>query len=127
MRHSGIVSALAREIRKLGLSVAQERWVDELTEEIPEVNAEGMPILDDHGRPRTTYKEARLDLGVRDGERVWWVDFTCFHPFVGSGPRATSRKCGLWSCASRERGKHSRYVSRRGGRRVQANGILCGV
>ena len=124
MRHSGVVTALARELQKYGVSVAKERWIEELSEAIPETDTDGMPILDEHGRQCTRYKEARLDIVVRDGERVWWVDFTCFHPFVGTGPRATQRKYGQWSCASRERGKHSRYVSRRNGRRVQANGTL---
>ena len=62
---------------------------------------------------------------VRDGTRLWYVDFTCFHPYVGSGPRAVgwTRK-GDWSCAVRERQKHKKYPTRVEGRRSVGNGVV---
>ena len=68
-------------------------------------------------------KQARLDLVVRDGARLWWVDFTCFHPFIGSGPRIGGRT-NHWSLESREGLKHKQYTVRQGGRRQVPNGQL---
>ena len=72
------------------------------------------------------FKEARLDLVVRDGSRLWWLDFTCFHPFQG-GQHAGSRT-GHWSLESRELEKHQTYNLRsQGGSRNVANGRVVPV
>ena len=71
-------------------------------------------------------KQARLDLVVWDGAQLWWVDFTCFHPFVGSGQRLGQR-AKKWSLESREGLKHAHYSLKHGGRRVVANGQLVPV
>ena len=82
-------------------------------------------MLDENGCPQTTRKEAKLDLVVRDGTRLWYVDFTCFHPYVGSGPRAVGwTRTAYWSCAHRERKKHEKYPTRVEGRRSVGNGVV---
>ena len=94
-RHTVIVRELAKALRRCGLWVAEERWVDELTVRTVERTADGVKVR---------YKEARLDLVVRDGARLWWLDFSCFHPFNGGvnwGAYAPQ-----WSLVSREKGKH---------------------
>ena len=73
-------------------------------------------------RVRVVSKEARLDLVVRDGARLWWVDFSCFHPYQGSGVKRGARR-GKWAVASNEAQKHATYkVRSTGGGRAVANG-----
>jgi len=124
-RHTAIVPALRDKLKYAGLLVAEERWVDALAKEVPLKDDDGRELLDENGCPQTTRKEAKLDLVVRDGTRLWYVDFTCFHPYVGSGPRAVgwTRK-GDWSCAARERQKHKKYPTRVEGRRSIGNGVV---
>ena len=69
---------------------------------------------------RVKYKEARLDLVVRDGARLYWLDFTCFHPFQGGQARGARTK--HWSLAQREQDKHATYKVTAGGIREVANG-----
>ena len=61
-----------------------------------------------------------MDLVVREGARLWWLDFTCFHPFSGAGSPGTRQSA--WSLQHRERDKHATYRVRVGGRRIVANG-----
>ena len=72
-------------------------------------------------------KEARLHLVVRDGSRVWYVDFSCFHPFAspvterakrGRGNGGSFVRGNRWSLALREADKHDTYVTSRDGRRL---------
>ena len=114
-RHRVIVRALGRELTRRGLIVAEEQWVDELTKRVIEDTPEG---------PQVRVKEARLDLVVRDGLRLWWVDFSCFHPLKGDlqhahrGVRTTH-----WALKQREGDKHSTYrVRGEGGTRKATNG-----
>ena len=116
-RHDHTLRVLARAIRQCGVRVSQERWIDDLTTE----NADG------------TMKEARMDIEVRDGAELWWVDGTFFHPYHGGGgrSRATRRpdRAGErkddWSLESRARQKHRLYPTRDAlGRRVAPDGIF---
>ncbi len=110
-RHSVIVREIGKALRRRGLWVAEERWVDELTVRTVERTADGIQVR---------YKEARLDLVVRDGARLWWLDFTCFHPF--NGGKARGAYMPRWSLDSREKDKHVTYRVRSGGLRSVANG-----
>ena len=110
-RHSVIVRELGKALSRRGLWVAEERWVDELTVRTVEKTAEGIQVR---------YKEARLDLVVRDGARLWWLDFTCFHPFQGG--KANGARTSRWSLDSRQKDKHAIYRVRKGGSREVANG-----
>ena len=96
----------------------EEQWVDDLTVREFERGEDGEVVV--------RVKQARLDLVVRDGAQLWWVDFSCFHPFVGSGPRIGERT-GKWSLESREGLKHKKYSVRQGGRQAVANGQLVPV
>ncbi len=117
-RHTAVVRELQKAVRRRGVWVREEQWVDELTVRELERGADG--------EVEVKVKQARLDLVVRDGAQLWWVDFTCFHPFVGSGPRLGERaKC--WSLEAREGLKHKKYSVRQGGRRAVANGLLVPV
>ena len=114
-RHTVVVRELVKAVQRRGVWAREEQWVDELTERTVE--------FDEDGEARVRTKEARLDLVVRDGARLWWVDFTCFHPFIGSGPRIGART-GKWSLESREGLKQRKYAVRKGGRREVPNGQL---
>ena len=114
-RHAVVVRELVKAVQRRGVWAREEQWVDELTERTLE--------RDDDGEIRVQTKEARLDLVVRDGAQLWWVDFSCFHPLIGSGPRIGART-GKWSLASREGLKHKKYAVRKGGRREVPNGQL---
>ena len=89
----------------------EERWVDDLMEKTVERTEEGFKV---------TFKEARLDLVVRDGARLFWLDFTCFHPFQGGQNRGARTK--RWSLEQREHDKHATYKVKAGGTRGVANG-----
>jgi hypothetical protein len=114
-RHTAIVRELQKGMRRRGVWVREEQWVDELTVREFE-RGEG-------GEVRVLTKQAQMDLVVRDGARLWWVDFTCFHPFIGSG-RSLGKRTGKWSLESREGMKHRRYAVRQEGRREVSNGQL---
>jgi hypothetical protein len=114
-RHSAVVRELLKAFRRRGVWVREEQWVDELT--VREFER------DEEGEMTVRTKQARLDLVVRDGARLWWVDFTCFHPLIGSGKRLGERT-GKWSLESREGLKHRKYSARRDGRREAPNGQL---
>jgi len=62
---------------------------------------------------------------VRDGRRVWYLDFSCFHPFAGPASQRGRGACfrrqggeGGWSLRQREGAKHKRYRTKAGGRRL---------
>jgi hypothetical protein len=107
-RHGHIVRALAREFARYGVKVDVEEWVDGLAKK----------------QQDGSWKEARLDLLVRDGTRVWYVDFSCFHPFAGPQTKAANRRCFVrktgdgWSLEQRARIKHSTYRTTVEGRRM---------
>lgn len=111
MRHSAIVRELGKALKRRGLWVVEERWVDDLTVKVVERTEEGLTVK---------YKEARLDLVVRDGARLFWLDFTCFHPFQGGQNRGA--RTNHWSLEQRERDKHATYKVKAGGKRGVANG-----
>jgi hypothetical protein len=117
-RHTVVVRELLTAVKRRGVWAKEEQWVDDLTERVMEVGEDGEVVV------RT--KQARLDLVVRDGARLWWVDFSCFHPFIGSGQRIGQR-ASKWSLEKREGLKHQKYKVRRDGRRVVANGQLVPV
>ena len=77
---------LLKAVRRRGVWVREEQWVDELTVRQLEREEDGGFAV------KTT--QARLDLVVRDGARLWWVDFSCFHPFIGTGNRTGWRTGG---------------------------------
>ncbi len=108
-RHSAIVRVLGKELKRRGLLVLEERWVEELATKRIEETPDGV---------RVVTKEARLDLVVRDGSRLWWLDFTSFHPREG-GAKAGKRR-GDWSLEAQEKKKHRTYRvrSESGGRGV---------
>ena len=110
-RHSVIVRELGKALRRRGLWVVEERWVDALMEKSVERTEEGFKVK---------FKEARLDLVVRDGARLFWLDFTCFHPFRGGQNRGA--RTGRWSLEQREHDKHATYKVKTGGKREVANG-----
>ena len=111
-RHAVIVRELAKQLRYRGLFVREEQWVDELTKREVKWTEEGMKV---------EFKEARLDLVVRDGSRLWWLDFTCFHPFQGGQHRGA--RTTHWSLTDREGLKHGTYNLRsQTGTRNVANG-----
>jgi len=114
-RHRLIVRALRYELTRRGLIVKEEQWVDELAQRV---------IVDTPEGPQVKLKEARLDLVVRDGLRLWWVDFSCFHPFKGDRQNAhRGVRTGHWSLQQREGAKHATYRIRdKGGARKVANG-----
>ena len=114
-RHTAVVRELLKAFRRRGVWVREEQWVDELT--VREIGR------DEAGNAAVKTKQARLDLVVRDGARLWWVDFSCFHPLVGSGQRLGERT-KKWSLESREGLKHQKYRARRDGRREVPNGQL---
>jgi hypothetical protein len=114
-RHTVVVRELVKAVQRRGVWAREEQWVDELTERTFERGEDG--------EVRVKTKEARLDMVVRDGSRLWWVDFTCFHPFIGTGPRIGERT-GQWSLEKREGLKHKQYPMRKGGRREVPNGQL---
>ena len=92
-RHSAIVRVLNKELTRRGLLVAEERWVDELARR---------EIVETPDGVRVVTKEARLDLVVRDGARLWWLDFSCFHPFQGERRGGgCGEASGRWSPRSR--------------------------
>ena len=66
----------------------EEQWVDELTVREVEWDAAGEPVV--------RVKQARLDLVVRNGAQLWWVDFSFFRPFIGSRRRLGER-AKVWS------------------------------
>jgi hypothetical protein len=117
-RHTVVVRELLAAVKRRGVWAKEEQWVEELTEREVEVGRDGEVVV------RT--KQARLDLVVRDGARLWWVDFSCFHPFIGTG-RRTGARTGIWSLESREGLKHRKYKVRSGGRREVPNGQLVPV
>jgi len=102
--------------------VRPEQVVDEL--------AKVKVVQGEDGQSRTVRKEARLDLLVREGQRLWWVDFTAFHPFRGTKstrPRdkwEVGDRVPYWSVRDREKGKHEAYPTRQDGRRTVADGQL---
>ena len=51
------------------------------------------------------------------------MDFTCFHPFIGSGKRIGERT-GTWSLEKREGLKNRQYTVGQAGRRQVPNGQL---
>jgi len=111
-RHAVIVRELAKQLRYRGFFVREEQWVDELTKREVKWTEEGMKV---------EFKEARLDLVVRDGSRLWWLDFTCFHPFQGGQHRGA--RTTHWSLTDREGLKHGTYNLRsQTGTRNVANG-----
>ena len=107
-RHRHVVQALQRELARYGVSVEREVWVDGLAQ-----------------KKGKGWREARLDLVVRDGRRVWYLDFSCFHPFAGPASQRARGACfrrqggeGGWSLRQREGAKHKRYRTKAGGRRL---------
>ena len=86
-RHSAIVRVLGKELKRRGLLVLEERWVEELATKRIEETPDGV---------RVVTKEARLDLVVRDGSRLWWLDFTSFHPREGGAKAGKRRGTGRW-------------------------------
>jgi hypothetical protein len=110
-----VVRELLKAVQRRGVWAREEQWVDELTVRKFE--------KDKDGEVRVVTKQARLDLVVRDGASLWWVDFTCFHPFIGTGARVGERT-GKWSLESREGLKHKQYRVHQGGRRQVPNGQL---
>jgi len=119
-RHRAIVRALGKELTRRGMLVAEEQWVDELAVRSFEGTPDGLRVV--------VLKEARLDLVVRDGTRLWWLDFTCFHPFDGGAKRGQRRS--KWRLVDQEGVKHATYrVRTEDGRRGVANGrvvpIVC--
>ena len=115
VRHTVVVRELLKAVKRRGVWAREEQWVDELTVRKFEKGEDG--------EVRVLTKQARLDLVVRDGARLWWVDFTCFHPFIGSGARIGDRT-NKWSLESREGLKHKQYSVCQGGRRQVPNGQL---
>ena len=93
-RHNGVVWALAAELRRMGLQVRTEVWVEDLFE------------LLRSGRTR----EARMDLVVHGPGGTVYLDVTCFHPFTREGQRRTHAAGG--SLAAHEAWKHGRYAVR---------------
>ena len=85
VRHMAIVRELGKQLRRRGLFVREEQWVDERTKREFTRTKDGLKV---------EFKEARLDLVVRDGSRLWWLDFTCFHPFQGVNRGGTARGTG---------------------------------
>jgi len=117
VRHAAIVRELGRQLRRRGLFVREEQWVEALTKRVVEWSEDGIQV---------TFKEARLDLVVRDGARLWWLDFTCFHPFIGGVRRG--HRANDWSLESREKMKHGTYCLRsNSGTRQVANGRVVPV
>ena len=114
-RHRVCVRWLHDALKRRGLLVREEQWVEELSARTYEVQEDGSVEV--------KIKEARLDIVARDGTDLYWLDFTGFHPYVGSGPRIGQRQ-GKWSLLSREKGKHRHYITKAQGRRVVANGRL---
>jgi hypothetical protein len=107
---------LVGALKRRGLHVREEQWVEELSERTFEVQEDGSVEV--------KVKEARMDIVARDGTDLFWLDFTGFHPYIGSGPNRGQRQSGKWSLLSREKLKHRHYVTKRQGRRVVANGRL---
>jgi hypothetical protein len=114
-RHTVVVRELLKAVKRRGVWAREEQWVDELTERKFEKGEDGEVTVQT--------KQARLDLVVRDGARLWWVDFTCFHPFIGSGKRIGERT-GTWSLEKREGLKNRQYTVGQAGRRQVPNGQL---
>ena len=106
---------LFQALKRRGLHVREEQWVEELAERTFQTREDGSVEV--------KLKEARLDVVARDGTDLYWLDFSGFHPFVGTGQRR-GKRCSQWSLLSREKAKHKHYVSKRLGRRVVANGRL---
>jgi hypothetical protein len=109
-RHDLCRDVLCGQLRGHGVRVAVERWVHELAH------------VDASGR----VKEARLDLVVRFGSEVFYVDVSAYHPFVGSG-RGVGQLRNDWLPAHQEREKYRTYPTRRGGRRVLPDGAVVPV
>jgi len=107
LRHDRTRDALAAELRRAGVHVKQERWVPDLA------------YVDSEGND----KQARLDLVVRLHDRELYIDITAFHPYVGSGRGLGSRR-NDWRPLHHEREKFRRYPTRRGGRRMLAEGAV---
>ena len=117
-RHAAIVRELGKQLRRRGLFVREEQWVAELTKKVVKWTEEG---------PKVEFKEARLDLVVRDGSRLWWLDFSCFHPLQG-GRTHRGARTHLWSLKQREKEKHETYNLRsETGTRNVANGRVVPV
>ncbi len=114
-RHRKIVRVLLAEFTRRGLIGKEEQWVEELAERAFEETPEGLVVR---------LKEARLDLVLRDGLRLWWLDFSCFHPFKGDKHNAhRGVRTSHWALQQREGDKHSTYTVReKNGKRKVANG-----
>ena len=114
-RHRKIVRVLLAEFTRRGLIGKEEQWVEELAERTFEETPEGLVVR---------LKEARLDLVLRDGLRLWWLDFSCFHPFKGDKHNAhRGVRTSHWALQQREGDKHSTYMVReKNGKRKVANG-----
>jgi len=111
-RHVVIVRELGKQLRYRGFFVREEKWVDELSKREVKETEDGLVV---------EFKEARLDLVVRDGSHLWWLDFTCFHPFQGGQHRGA--RTNHWSLVDREKDKHKTYNLRsKTGTREIANG-----
>jgi len=95
-RHNGVLWALCAELRRMGLNVRTEVWVEELFEL-------------HQGR----YREARLDLVVTTASGVWYLDVTCYHPFTRGGVRRTH--AGGGTLVAQGGRKRRRYVVREAG------------
>jgi len=103
------VWALAAELRRMGLSVRTEVWVEDLYEL-------------HEGRCR----EARMDLVVTTPAGVYYLDVTCYHTFTRGGRRRTHGAGG--TTAAQEARKRDRYVTReRGSRRRLLNAFFVPV
>ncbi len=97
-RHDAIVRELAAELKRMGLSVRKEVWVDDLVEH-------------HEGRVRA----ARMDLVVRSSTGTDYLDVTCYHPFNGRGQRRTHATGG--TPEAQENRKRDRYPVREPGTR----------
>ena len=95
-RHNCIVWQLAAELRRMGLAVRTEVWVEDLAE-----------LID--GRRR----EARMDIVAVTPAGTYYLDVTCFHPFARTGARRTHAAGG--SLEAQEARKRGRYVMREAG------------
>ena len=98
-RHNAIERELGRELKRMGLSVRFEVWVDDLAEHR------------DGGRIR----EARMDLVVRSSSGTDYIDVTCYHPFNARGQRRTHATGG--TPEAQEGRKRDRYPVRQPGTR----------
>ena len=102
------------EFKRRGLHVRDEQWVQEL---------EVREVVESPEGPKVIVKEARLDLVVRDGVRLWWLDFSCFHPFQGGKGAPAFARAKKWTLQQREGVKHATYRVRGGnGTRKTNNG-----